>query len=252
MKHISLILALLLCGNLVMTAAQETEVVVPASFRNNHFYVESLRLANLARLAFDEGDYDASIYYSEEAIRNANLSDEYVRVRLRMFETDKAILAAANRLTYASVVNAAFRYPDEYREAQEAYAEARAFRAAGSWDDAIEAAHRVLAILAVLDQGIDGTDRTDGIGGGIQPLPAQYTVRAWATYRDCLWNIAAQPWAYNDPFKWKLLYDTNKSKMPQSDNPDLIEPGMVLDIPSIKGETRQGMWSAGASYVALP
>jgi hypothetical protein len=30
--------------------------------------------------------------------------------------------------------------------------------------------------------------------------------------------------------------------MPDPANPDLIEPGMVIDIPSIRGETREGMW----------
>jgi nucleoid-associated protein YgaU len=41
---------------------------------------------------------------------------------------------------------------------------------------------------------------------------------------------------------WKVLYNANKSKMPDPNNPDLIEPGMVIDIPSVKGETREGMW----------
>jgi len=36
--------------------------------------------------------------------------------------------------------------------------------------------------------------------------------------------------------------------MPERDNPDLILPGMVLNIPSIRGETRQGMWQEGTEY----
>ena len=234
----SLILAFLITGTLAF--AQETEI--PDSLRNNKYYLESLRFANLAKLAYEEGDYDASINYSEEAIRNAHLSDDYVLFRLRMFEADKAILAAANRLSYVSSIGAAARYPAEYGEAQAAYTQARSFRAAAEWDDAIEAANRVLEILAFIDGG------TRVAGGGTGVLPAQYTVRTWQNVKDCLWNIAAQPWAYNDPWKWKVLYDANKSKLPQTNNPDLIRPGMVLDIPSIKGETRQGMWSSGSSY----
>ena len=80
------------------------------------------------------------------------------------------------------------------------------------------------------------------------PLPAQYTVNNWNVSRDCLWNIAAQPWIYNDPRKWMILYNANKSKFPDPNNPNLIEPGMILDIPSISGEVRQGLWIEGRSY----
>ena len=85
-----------------------------------------------------------------------------------------------------------------------------------------------------------------------EPLPAQYTVRSWNVSGDSLWSIAGQPWAYNDPTQWRLIYDANREKMPQADNPDLIRPGMILDIPSIQGETRSGMWRDGTAYTPLP
>jgi hypothetical protein len=236
MKYSPIILVFLLIGSLMIAAAQETETNIPLTIRNNNYYRESLRLANMARLAYDEGDYDNSISYSEEAIRYAELSDAYVSLRLKMWEADRAIYAAGRRLEYAFSVNAQSKYPEEYREAQASYAEARSFRAAEKWDDAIEAANRVLAALAYIDGSVP------------DPLPAQYTVRAWITFKDCLWNIAGRPWAYNDPNMWKVLYEANKARMPESDNPDLIEPGMVLDIPSIKGEFRHGMWSVGGTY----
>jgi nucleoid-associated protein YgaU len=59
--------------------------------------------------------------------------------------------------------------------------------------------------------------------------------------RDCLWNIAAKPEIYDDPFQWRHIYNANKSKFPKSDNPDLLLPGTLLDIPSIKGEYRAGI-----------
>lgn len=79
-------------------------------------------------------------------------------------------------------------------------------------------------------------------------LPATYTVRTWASSRDCFWVIAAYPWVYGDPEKWRLLYNANKSKLPKPDNPDLLLPGTVLDIPSIRGETRQGAWDSSKTY----
>jgi nucleoid-associated protein YgaU len=83
---------------------------------------------------------------------------------------------------------------------------------------------------------------------GGAPLPAQYTVRQWTNAKDCLWNIAGRPWAYGDPHQWRLIYNANKSRMSDPDDPNLIEPGMVLDIPSLKGETRQGMWDPDKTY----
>ena len=80
-------------------------------------------------------------------------------------------------------------------------------------------------------------------------LPATYTVRTWSASRDCFWNIAAQPWAYGDGNQWRVLYNANRNKLPNPDTPDLIEPGIVLDIPSIRGETRSGAWDATVSYV---
>jgi nucleoid-associated protein YgaU len=79
-------------------------------------------------------------------------------------------------------------------------------------------------------------------------LPAQYTVRTWKGERDCLWNIAGQPWVYNNPRRWRILYEANKDKFPDPANPNWLEPGIVLDIPSIKGESRRGMWSAARQY----
>jgi len=79
-------------------------------------------------------------------------------------------------------------------------------------------------------------------------FPAQYKVRSWKDYKDCFWNIAAKPWVFNDPRKWRLLYEANKDRLPNPDNPNLILEGMILIIPSINGEIRDGMWDKDQSY----
>jgi nucleoid-associated protein YgaU len=76
----------------------------------------------------------------------------------------------------------------------------------------------------------------------LPPLPAQYTVRPWSVSRDSFWVISSWPWVYNDPLLWRILYEANRERLPQPDNPDLIFVDMILDIPSIRGEARQGMW----------
>jgi len=84
------------------------------------------------------------------------------------------------------------------------------------------------------------------------PLPRYYVVREWAKTKDCFWNIAGYPFVYGDPTKWKILYNANRSKLKNPDNPNLIFPGQVLSIPSLRGEARDGMWVSGKAYAPLP
>ena len=73
-------------------------------------------------------------------------------------------------------------------------------------------------------------------------LPAQYTVRLWRETGDSLSTIAGLPFIYGNPIHWRVLYEANRNKLQNPDNPHLIHPGMVLDIPSLSGEERSGLW----------
>jgi hypothetical protein len=239
---------------------------VPGSIRNNQYFIKSVEFSNKAQLAFEDGDYDLSTQYSAEALKYARLSDEWVALQLKIKETDDAISAAKNRLDWAasSVVNARTRYPSEYGKAQSLYTDARNYRGAERWDDAINAARQVVNALAYLTEAPDKAPPAPAPAPAPAPspapapapapvqgptqLPAQYTVRPWALSKDCFWNIAGRPWAYGDPNKWRLLYNANKAKLPEPDNPDLIHPDTILEIPSIQGETRSGLWDASKTY----
>jgi hypothetical protein len=236
----------------LLAAAASTDAPIPNSIKNNRFFVESVRFTNLAQQAFEEGDYDLSAEYSAKAVDYARQSDEYVALQLKIRETDAAIAAAKARLDWASsqAVNASSRFPNEYSRAQASYTDARNFRGAERYDDAINAANQVINALAYVTEAPIAPPPS-APESGVVSLPAQYTVRPWAISKDCLWNIAGRPWAYGDPTKWKILFNANKARMPQPENPDLIHPGMILDIPSIQGETRQGMWDASRTYTPL-
>jgi nucleoid-associated protein YgaU len=226
--------------SLAAAASTDAAPSVGQDLRNNKYFLESTRLNSLAQEAFEYGDYDASANYAAEAVRYAQLSDEYVALQLKIKETNEAIAAAKARLDWAAANGAIRRYPAEYGEAQGYYETGLTARSKENWDGAIEAARQVINVLAYVE------------GSGSAPLPSQYTVRPWSVSRDCLWNIAGRAWAYGDSTKWRLIYNANKSKMPEPDNPDLIHPGMVLDIPSLSGEERQGMWDSGKTYSPLP
>jgi nucleoid-associated protein YgaU len=66
--------------------------------------------------------------------------------------------------------------------------------------------------------------------------PVYYQVRR----KDSLWKIASYDFVYGNPYLWKILYEANKNNFINNKNPDLIEIGQVLIIPSLKGETRNG------------
>ncbi|MDR0374863.1 MAG: hypothetical protein LBH85_03980, partial [Treponema sp.] len=155
-------------------------------------------------------------------------------------EAVDAMSIAKERLDWAEGVNAEENYPDNFSQATSDYATGVDALAAKDWNAAIIAADGVMAALASVS-----------VQPKPSPLPAQYTVQTWEDSRDCLWNIAGYPWVYNDPFQWRRLYEANRDKLPNPNNSDRIEIGTVLDIPSIFGEAREGMWEEGKMYEPL-
>ena len=233
--------------------AQETSAEAASSSQassailNNQFYQESVRLNEQAKEAFEEGDYDASAYYAEQAAESARRSDEYVQIRL----SDNTFARAHSRYTWAGSVGAATRYPSDYRTATAAYNEAVGARQVEDWGNVSDASNRVLAALA----NVRGPNGETGPAAGSQPprpaqgtLPSQYTVRQWRSTGDCFSTIAGWSWVYGDASLWRKLYEANKDNIPEPNNPHLILPGMILDIPSLHGEVRSGMWDPEAKY----
>lgn len=226
--------------------APEEPVVIPSSILNNQYYLQSIRLNNQAKVAFEEGNYDASALFAEQAAEYARLSDEYVHMRL----AENAFAKAHSRYTWAGSVGAANRYPAEYRTATTAYNDAVAARQDENWDTVSAASNRVIIALA----NVKSATGEAGPSAGVRPqppqgaLPAQYTVRLWTSYGDCFSAIAGWAWVYGNENEWRRLYEANKNKIPDPNNPHLILPGMILDIPSLPGEARSGMWDPAGDY----
>jgi nucleoid-associated protein YgaU len=68
--------------------------------------------------------------------------------------------------------------------------------------------------------------------------PRYYVVQPGDTFN----SIAADPRIYNNRSEWFVLYQANKNKLTNSDNPHLLAPGTVIEIPSIAGEVREGIY----------
>ncbi|MDR2766828.1 MAG: LysM peptidoglycan-binding domain-containing protein [Treponema sp.] len=209
---------------------------LPKNLLDNEYYRESVRLTKLAQETYDYGDYDLAREYAEEAQKYARLSDEYIALQLKIAAADDAIETAGQRINWALSVKADRRYPREFAVAAASRDNAVSYRDAEDWDAAILAARQAMEALALVE----------GIPGIL--LPAQYQVRPWAVSRDCFWNIAGRNWAYGDNRLWPHLYDANRTKLTDPNNPDIIHPGITLDIPSIKGEEREGLWDENTEY----
>jgi nucleoid-associated protein YgaU len=83
----------------------------------------------------------------------------------------------------------------------------------------------------------------------ITTLPKYYKVQPRRQKYESLWTIAGDPAIYNNSYHWRELYLANRNKLPNPTNPNLIQPGMVLEIPSLDGEHREGFYDPNATYV---
>lgn len=228
MKRISLLLIALL---LTLSAFGQ-------SLLQNSYYQKSLELRAQAQEAFDAGDYDAAADLAAQAQEFARLSDEFVETMLAKNQADQAYSAAQVRMTWALTNGIPDTYPSEWSLASARMGLATAAYEAESWLDAAEYSDLVLEALAEVTERL--------------PLPRYYEVRLIPERRDCFWRIAEYPFVYGDPWQWRLLYDANKAILVNPNDPDLILPGQVLEIPSIRGETRAGTWDPTKPYVDLP
>ena len=212
----------------------------PAAVANNEYLKEAWRLSNLARLAIQDGEYEESAAYSAEAVRYAVLSDEYIKNLTRLIP---ALSEAADRLRWAETSGAAEYYPKELDKARVDLQIAYAERRMQNWDESYRYALLVIEDLA----GVAAPPPKDAPPPADLPKsPNRYKVRPWDIFGDCFWNIAK--WFYGDPWKWPLLYEANKDKLPEPDNPDWVEVDTILDLPSVDGELREGYWDSGRPY----
>lgn len=105
-------------------------------------------------------------------------------------------------------------------------------------------------------------DRIIALGRDIKGLHREkkikgYTVGTWAENRDCLWNISGRQEIYGDPFQWPKIWQANTE---QIKNPDVIQPGWVLNIPpagpksddEMKAERRYWRQKKAAMETAAP
>lgn len=85
----------------------------------------------------------------------------------------------------------------------------------------------------------------DGLLATLAKSGLVYTVGTWARDRDCLWNIAKKPNIYNNAWNWPKIWQGNKDKIR---DPDIIQPGWKLNIPSGTQLTQEERGAANSYY----
>lgn len=204
------------------------------SYDNNEYQQKSRAYSSLAQKAYDEGQYDAAVEYARIAEENAVLSSRFIEKMIARADSQNLLLTAHTRLAWATGKNAEKFFPEAFTDATEAVSSADAFFDAEDYASSSEQSQLALDRLSAVRE--------------IVPLPAQWQVKKWASNRDCLWNIAGNPAVYGNPLLWEELYKANKKGLKRPSNPDLLMPGMIITIPSIKGEFREGLYDPSVKY----
>ncbi|MGP1594951.1 MAG: hypothetical protein ACTTH8_06870 [Treponema sp.] len=230
---------LLIC---IVLYSIHTAVIFAASYDDNEFQRKSRAYSELAVRSYDEGDYEASIEYSRLAEEYAQKSADYIQYMLARIEAEQEMNKARTRYRWAKNNKAEKKYPEAFQTATEALEAGHTAFEHDDFDVAVVCAKKVIEALS----------EVIGDESSFATLPARYRIRTWRGERDCLWNIAKDKGIYDDPYMWRKLYETNKHKFPDPKNPDWVEPGIILDIPSIRGEKRSGMYDPAEIYEKLP
>jgi tetratricopeptide (TPR) repeat protein len=203
------------------------------SLLDNPDYKNAKELQKKAREAMDAGDYDKAAEYAEESKEYLEKSDEYVAAMLLKYRANGKIQLAEEKLSYARGIGAEVSVPETYNKAKAGLADAKKAYTSEDYESSIEYAENVISLLEGIQPVKAATTET---------LPKYYTVRLIPERRDCFWLIAEYSFVYGDPWKWPTLYEANKDKLEDPENPRIIQPGMVFEIPSIDGELREGMY----------
>ena len=219
---------------IIAAAVLFSSAVFAVSYKNNTYQKLAREYTVKAQKALDAGEYVLAEEYAKKAEENAALSDEYIKHMLARDNADKQIKLAQDCLNNAQKIRADVNFPIAYEAAGKYMEEALSAYGNENFEKAAETAKLVLETLAGVYE--------------ITPLPKYYVVKPWATSKDCFWNISGRPYVYGNPFLWENLYEANKNSLPKKNNPNLILPGMKMEIPSIKGEFREGTYSPNVEY----
>ncbi len=231
------LIAFVIAGTLALSA------LAAQNFLDNPYQKAGREYEQQARASMDAGEYEEAARLADQATEEYRKSREYADMMTLKFRAANAINLAERRIAEVATAPGGSNYKAEIAEAKGLVAEAKALFAKESWEEsrskALQAIDALNKITGVKTAPKDASGKT---------LPRFYTVVARPSNTDCFWNIAKMKAVYNNPVLWPLLWKANKDKLRDPENPNLLHPGTVLEIPSAKGETREGSFDPSVSY----
>ncbi|TVR71800.1 MAG: hypothetical protein EA427_04115 [Spirochaetaceae bacterium] len=205
----------------------------------------------LADRAFNEGNYEDSIAYTEEAEKERALAVTWAEEQVWAFRANSMRNRAREQIVYANRIDAATHYPEEYALATSTMEDAEEDFSARRFEASFPKFRLVRDTLMDL-QPVRTVQprRQEMVTEPLPPreaaprdvLPRYYVVRRIPEDRDTFNKIAGYDFVYGDRTRWRPLYEANRHILHDPDNPHLIHPGMRFEIPSLDGEEREGVW----------
>ncbi len=102
--------------------------------------------------------------------------------------------------------------------------------------------------ISISKQAIEMINTFDYNNLKLEIFPRYYKVQDYSETKDCLWKIAEEKFVYNDPLKWIVLFDENKKRLINPDDPNVILKWKLIEIPSLNGEIREGIYNPKNKY----
>jgi HEPN domain-containing protein len=188
-----------------------------------------MNLINESQNYLDKKDYNASIKKSNDAIA---LMDKIQNKK----DALTLLIKAKDLYSKAKNKGAENDFPDKFKEAGNKLAASDNYYNNSNFNESIKNSNEVIDIINSFNYKFGAT------------FPKYYKVRKLRPTADCFWKIAGYSFIYNDIRKWRIIYEANKDKLENIDNPNLIQPEMIFIIPSIKGEEREGEYDPSKQY----
>jgi len=116
---------------------------------------------------------------------------------------------------------------NEWRDTAKIIEQAEKAQADGKCEEAVKLANQ--ARNQAENAVAQAEKNKQNVAGNETPAPMSNTGDYSVVKGDNLWNIAAKPNIYNNPFEWPLIYKANSGKIKDA---DLIYPGQVFAINS--------------------
>lgn len=235
MKRLLLILAAMTAASLLWGQSLLTE---------NPFYQQAEELKQQAREAIAEGRYEEATELSAQAEEYHRQAEEWAELQVLRYRANGWKNRAEERLSYARSVDAQTNFPTEYANATDFYQTGSDLFSNEEYGQSIQPFRNVVeALEAVRPIRTAENEPEMAPEPSEDQLPAFYRVRRIPERRDSFWRIAEYDFIYGNPWLWPRLYEANKDILQNPDNPDLIQPGMLFEIPPREGEQREGIWN---------